>query len=54
VCVGPPRPDPLRDKTEDLALRYTGIHYLRNEDSPQLNPAEMELFAEKLRGVHAA
>jgi hypothetical protein len=53
VCVGPPRPDPARDKVEDLALRYSGIHYVRNEDSPQPNPAEMERFVERLREIHA-
>lgn len=53
VCVGPPPPDPQRDKANDLALRYSGIYYLRNEDSPQPNPLEMEKFAAKLREVHA-
>lgn len=53
VCVGPPLPDPTRDKIEDLALRYSGIHYLRNEDSPEPNPLELEKFATKLRELHA-
>jgi hypothetical protein len=53
VCVGPPRPQPARDKAEDLALRYAAIHYLRNEDSRQPNPTEMERFADMLREVHA-
>jgi hypothetical protein len=53
VCVGPPRSDPARDKAEDLALRYAAIHYLRNEDSEEPNPVEMERFADKLREVHA-
>jgi TIR domain len=53
VCVGPPKPNPTRDKAEDLALRYSAIHYLHNEDSPQPDPVEMERFADKLREVHA-
>jgi hypothetical protein len=53
VCVGPPVPDPTHDKATDLSLRYSGIYYLRNEDSPNPNPAEMEKFAAKLREIHA-
>lgn len=53
VCLGPPRPDAAHDKIEDLALRYAGIYYLRNEDSSQPKPVEMEKFAAKLRGLHA-
>ena len=54
VCVGPPTVEPSRDKTEDLALRYSGIYYLHNEDSPNPNPIEMEKFAAKLREIHAS
>ena len=53
VCVGPPTPDPVHDKSEDLALRYSGIYYLHNEDSPQPKPSEMQKFAAKLRELHA-
>jgi TIR domain len=53
VCVGPPPPEPTRDKVADLGLRYAGIYYLRNEHSPSLNEAEMERFAARLRGTHA-
>jgi hypothetical protein len=52
VCVGPPRPD--HDKTVDLALRYAGIHYVRNEDSPQPNSEELQRFANKLLDTYAA
>lgn len=52
VCIGPP-PDPAHDKTTDLAVRDSRIHYVRNEDSAQPNPAEMERFAQKLREVYA-
>jgi hypothetical protein len=54
ICVAPPRPDPARDKTEDLALRYAGIHYVRNEDSLLPNPTELQRFAEKLLNAHAS
>ena len=53
VCVGPPQPDTARDKIQDLALRYPGILYLRNDDSPQPKPSEMHKFAAKLRESHA-
>jgi TIR domain len=52
VCIGPP-PDPAHDKTTDLAVRDSRIHYVRNEDSPQPNPVEMERFAARLREVYA-
>jgi hypothetical protein len=52
VCVGPPAPEATRDKAADLALRYSGIYYLRNENSASPNPAEMEKFAVRLRGTH--
>ena len=53
VCVGPPPPEPAHDKTEDLALRYSGLYYVHNEDSSDLKPTEMEKFAAKLRELHA-
>jgi hypothetical protein len=52
VCVGPPSPGPAHDKVEDLGLRYTGLHYVHNEDSTDLKPSEMEKFAAKLRELH--
>ena len=50
VCVGPP-PRRVRRTTrlEDLALRYSGIYYVHNEDSSELKPIEMEKFAARLR-----
>jgi hypothetical protein len=53
VCVGPPPGQPAHDKVDDLALRYSAIHYLRNEDSSEPKPLEMQKFATKLREVHA-
>jgi hypothetical protein len=52
VCVGPPAPDPEHDKIQDLALRYSSIHYLRNEHSPQPDPLELQKFVSKLRERH--
>jgi len=52
ICVGPPVPDPTRDKVTDLAIRYPGIYYVRTDSSPQLNQAELENFAARLRGDH--
>jgi hypothetical protein len=52
ICVGPPQTEPVRDKTEDLSLRYAGIHYVRNENSLEPDPMEMQRFAEKLRELH--
>ena len=49
VCVGPPPAESEQDKVSGLALRYTGIHYLRNEDSCEPKPIEMQKFATKLR-----
>jgi len=54
VCVGPPPGEPARDKVEDLALRYAGIHYVRNEHARTVDRAEMEKFVGLLRGpAHA-
>ena len=53
VCVGPPPAESEQDKVSGLALRYTGIHYLRNEDSCEPKPIEMQKFATKLREIHA-
>jgi hypothetical protein len=53
ICVGPPRLDPQNDKAAALSLRYAGIHFLRNEDSPQLNQTEMERFAQKVQELQA-
>ena len=52
VCVGPPVPDPEHDKIQDLALRYSSIHYLRNEHSPQPDPLELQKFVARLRERH--
>ncbi len=52
VCVAPPGEE-TRDKAQDLALRYSGIHYVRNDRSPELNQAELETFANRLRGAYA-
>jgi TIR domain len=51
VCIGPPPSAPAHDKVEDLALRYAGIHYLRSDQSRDLNQAEMEKFALRVRGA---
>jgi hypothetical protein len=53
VCLAPPKRDAAHDKAADLALRYSGIHYLRCDDSPQPNTLELEKFAAKLRELHA-
>ena len=50
VCVGPPSAE---DKTTNLAVRDSRIHYVRNEDSVQPNAVEMERFATRLREVYA-
>ena len=52
VCVGPPPCEPTRDKIEDLALRYAGIHYLLSDQSHEPNQAEMQKFALQARGAH--
>jgi hypothetical protein len=52
ICVGPPVPEPTHDKVEDLAIRYPGIYYLRTENSPELNQAELENFVARLRGTN--
>jgi hypothetical protein len=52
VCIAPPG-EPTRDKVQELALRYSSIHYLHNEQSQELNYAELENFAASLRGKHA-
>jgi hypothetical protein len=53
VCVGPPLPQPSREKLDALALRYPGIHYMQVEDHQQLNPSEMEGFVSRLQEAHA-
>jgi TIR domain len=53
VCVGPPLPPQSREKLDALGLRYPGIYYMQVEDSHQLNPSELERFANRLREAHA-
>jgi hypothetical protein len=52
VCIAPPG-DAVRDKVQELALRYAGIHYVHNEASLELNQSELTTFAARLRGMHA-
>ena len=52
--VGPPAAEATHDKVQDLTLRYSGIYYLRNEHSQELNQVEMEKFAARLRGARDA
>ena len=52
VYVAPPV-GTSRDKVQDLALRYSGIHYIHNEQSAELNQPELEQFVNRLRGTHA-
>jgi hypothetical protein len=54
VCVylAPPAAT-ARDKVQELALRYSGIHYIHNEQFPELNQRELEDFVNRLRGPNA-
>jgi hypothetical protein len=52
VCVGPPIPEPTRDKAADLALRSSSIYYMRMADV-QSHGVELEKFASRLREAHA-
>ena len=53
VCVGPPLPQQQsREKLDALALRYSGIYYMQVDDTKQLNPLELEKFANRLREAH--